>query len=241
MKISVLTPSFNSDKCIKRAIDSVLIQNYTNYEHIIVDGDSTDNTLLILKEYDNIKYLSEKDSGQSEAMNKAFKISSGDIIVYLNADDEFEPGAFNTIIKAFEENPCAHMVVGNLLYKTANESTIRVPSIRYSDVLQYWLSLFPNNPISYFYKRKVQQEIGEFPINEHYSMDIWFLLKAYRKFKLAKIDAVLGTYHSDGMNKTATANLGYNLHTVVKNHLKNDNPLMLPFFYFKLFLGKFNL
>jgi len=241
MKISVLTPSFNSGKYIRRAIESVLIQNYSNLEHIVVDGGSKDNTLSILQEYPTIKYISEKDSGQSDAMNKAFTMSSGDVIVYLNADDEFEPDAFMKVIQAFKEHSSADMVVGNLLYVTANERLLRIPSVKYHDALQYWLNLFPNNPVSYFYKRQVQEKIGPFPIHEHFSMDIWFLLKTYRKFKVIKIDALLGIYHSDGMNKTATANLGQNLHTAVKSHLRNDNPLMLLFFYFNFIKARLKL
>jgi len=239
MKISVLTPSFNSGKYIRRAIESVLIQNYSDFEHIIVDGGSKDQTAAIVSEYANVKYISETDKGQSDAMNKAFKLSSGDVIVYLNADDEFLPGAFEQVVSAFKANKHADMIVGNLIFKSASESTLRVPSIRYKDVLQYWLNLFPNNPVSYFYTRKVQEQIGEFPVDDHFSMDIWFILKVYQKFKLVKIDATLGVFHSDGYNKTTTVNLGQNLHNATKNHLLMDNPLLLPFFYYKLLQGKF--
>lgn len=238
IKISVLTPSFNSGKYIRRAIESVLIQNYPDFEHIIVDGGSKDQTLSIINEYPNVKYISEADKGQSDAMNKAFRLSSGDVIVYLNADDEFLPGAFEQVVSAFRANKHADMVIGNLIFKSASKTTLRIPSIRYKDVLQYWLNLFPNNPASYFYTRNVQQQIGEFPVEDHFSMDIWFILKAYQKFKLVKIDATLGVFHSDGYNKTTTVNLGQNLHNVTKRHLQKDNPLFLPFFYFKLILGR---
>ncbi|RNL54453.1 glycosyltransferase family 2 protein [Pedobacter jejuensis] len=238
MQISVLTPSFNSGKYLKRAIDSVLIQNYKNFEHIIIDGDSKDNTLSIIDEYSHLKFISEKDSGQSDAMNKAFRMSSGDIIVYLNADDEFLPDAFDNIILAFQNNRDADMIVGNLIFKSGTEEVLRIPSAHYKDVLLYWLNMFPNNPVSYFYKRKVQEQIGEFHVHDHYSMDIWFILKAYQKFKIVKIDATLGIFHSDGENKTTTVNLGQNLHNITKQHLLKYNPLFLPFFYLKLLLAR---
>lgn len=239
MQISVLTPSFNSGKYIRRAINSVLIQNYKNFEHIIIDGNSKDNTLSVIKEYPHLKFISETDKGQSDAMNKAFRLSSGHVIVYLNADDEFLPGAFEQVVSAFRANKHADMVIGNLIFKSASESALRVPSVRYKDVLQYWLNLFPNNPVTYFYTRKVQEQIGEFPVDDHFSMDIWFILKAYQKFKLVKIDATLGIFHSDGYNKTTTVDLGQNLHNATKGHLLKDNLLFLPFFYFKLILGRF--
>ena len=239
MKISVLTPSFNSGKYLKRAIESVIAQNYDNYEMIVADGGSTDSTLEILQSYKHIKYKSERDSGQSDAMNKAFKMSTGEIIVYLNADDEFKENAFQTILKAFDDSPNVDMIVGNLIYLSSDEKIIRVPSDKYLDIVCYWRNLFPNNPVSYFYKRKLQIEIGEFPVNNHYSMDIWFLLKAYQKYKIKKIDAVLGIFHSDGNNKTALTETGINLHKTVKYHVRQDNPLILPYFYLKFALAKF--
>ena len=75
MKISVLTPSYNSGKYLQRAIDSVLKQSYTNYEHIISDGGSTDDSVEIIKKHKDIIYVSEKDRGQSDAMNKAFDMN----------------------------------------------------------------------------------------------------------------------------------------------------------------------
>ncbi len=239
MKISVLTPSYNSGKYIERAIKSVLKQKYTNYEHIVVDGSSTDDTITILKKFEHIKYISEKDSGQSDAMNKAFDMATGDVIVYLNADDEFADYAFKHIIQTFEKHKNIDVVIGDLLYSYPDGLLIRRPSPKYLDIIQYWLNLFPNNPVSYFYKREVQQKIGYLPVENHYAMDIWFLLHAYKKFRVVKIDQVLGTFHSDGANKTAMIDSGKNLHHTIKNYLKTNDPMFLPVFYLKLILHKF--
>ena len=89
--ISVLTPSYNSSTTLERCIASVLDQNVNDFEHIVVDGGSSDDTLRILKKYEHVKWISEPDRGQSDAMNKAFSMSSGDIIVFLNADDILYP------------------------------------------------------------------------------------------------------------------------------------------------------
>ena len=101
MKISILTPSYNSGKYIERAIESVVDQGYDNWEHIIVDGGSTDGTAVILKKYPHLKWISEPDKGQSDAMNKAFEMSNGDIIGYLNADDWYELSIFSLIADVF--------------------------------------------------------------------------------------------------------------------------------------------
>ena len=90
MKISIITPSYNQAEFIKRTIQSVLSQNYKNFEYIIVDGGSTDETLSILKKYGNkIRWISEKDNGQSDAINKGLKMATGKIVAYLNSDDTY--------------------------------------------------------------------------------------------------------------------------------------------------------
>ena len=112
LKISVITPSLNSGKYIERAIQSVLEQSYANFEHIVVDGLSSDNTVEILKRYPHIKWISEKDNGQSRAMNKGFAMATGDVIVYLNTDDYFYPEVFSTVVPHIEAG--AKMVIGKL-------------------------------------------------------------------------------------------------------------------------------
>lgn len=97
-KISIITPSYNQANYIEDTILSVLSQDYPNLEYIIIDGGSDDGTLEILKKYDKkLKIISEKDSGQTNAINKGMKISTGDIISYLNSDDMYLPGTLKTV------------------------------------------------------------------------------------------------------------------------------------------------
>lgn len=104
MKVSVITPSLNQVLYIRRSITSVISQNYKNIELIIIDGKSSDNTIQVLREFGNdINFwVSELDSGQSEAINKGIKLAHGDIINWLNADDYYEPGALQILVKSFE-------------------------------------------------------------------------------------------------------------------------------------------
>ncbi|MEE9439648.1 MAG: glycosyltransferase family 2 protein [Saprospiraceae bacterium] len=202
MKISILTPAYNAGNYIERAILSVAFQDYTNWEHIVVDGMSTDNTPHIISKYNHIKYTREPDNGQSDAMNKAFELSTGDIIVFLNADDEIERGAFNKIIDYFKNNTKCNIVVGNLKV-VKKKTTISKPSTDLLSILDYSKVRFPLNSVSYYYKPEVQHKIGFFPIDNHYSMDYWFLLRAYKEYKIYKIDEVLGSFHFTGVNKTS--------------------------------------
>lgn len=116
MKISIITVTYNSSKTLKDTIESVLKQTYTNYEHIIVDGLSKDNTMEIVKEYEakyngKLKYISEKDSGLYDAMNKGIKMATGDIIGILNSDDMYaHENVLQEIVEKFKETNCARNI-----------------------------------------------------------------------------------------------------------------------------------
>ncbi|MBV5328910.1 MAG: glycosyltransferase, partial [Chlorobium sp.] len=112
-KISIVTPSFNQGKYIEDTILSILLQGYPNVEHIIMDGGSTDETLEIVKSYEQslAKIISEPDKGQSEAINKGMRLATGDILTWLNSDDMLAPGALAAIAMAFDVND-ADLVAG---------------------------------------------------------------------------------------------------------------------------------
>ncbi|TBV25495.1 hypothetical protein DMZ43_11150 [Meridianimaribacter sp. CL38] len=211
MKISVLTPTYNSGVYLKKSIESVLTQTYSNWEHIVVDGGSTDQSLDILKSYKHLIWVSEPDEGQSDAMNKAFNMATGDIIIYLNADDYFYPEAFEVFVASFKNNPNCDIVVGNLhkdkqgIIEASTNATVS-----WKD-LSIIKGRFPLNPVSYAYKRKVQEKVGEFPLDEHYTMDYWFLLHAFYFFKPIKISDFMGCFVYDGHNKTSVIVDGFHV------------------------------
>jgi len=232
MKISVLTPSFNSGAYLEKSIQSVLDQSYKDWEHIVVDGDSTDNTVNILKSYKHLKWVSEPDKGQSDAMNKAFIMCTGEIIIYLNADDYFYPDAFSIIIKYFEEHSSIDMFVGNLhIEKSGNIEPRTNATISWKD-LSVLKGRFPLNPVSYTYKRHVQEKIGNFPVNEHYTMDYWFLIRAFYLFKIVKIEDFLGCFVFVENNKSSTIKGEYEIqapHAI--KFTSKFTPLRLPYVY----------
>jgi glycosyltransferase involved in cell wall biosynthesis len=124
-KISIVTPSFNQGNYLEETINSVLIQNYPNLEYIIIDGGSTDNSIEIIKKYQQhlTYWISEKDNGQANAINKGLQLCSGDIFNWLNSDDYLEPGALFKIAKAFSaEN--VQMVAGMVHIFSATEEDI---------------------------------------------------------------------------------------------------------------------
>ena len=113
-KISVITPTFNQGAFIEKTINSVLSQNYPNLEFIIIDGGSTDNTVEIIKKYEQhlTYWVSEPDRGQSHAINKGTAKSTGEILTWLNSDDWYMPGTLQRFAELFQQNPDVGIVVG---------------------------------------------------------------------------------------------------------------------------------
>lgn len=194
MKISVITPCLNSSQHIREAIESVLFQDYPDVEHIVVDGGSTDGTIDIVKSYPHLRWISEPDRGQSDAMNKGFSLSTGDIIVNLNADDFFSIGAFIGVLPFFQRG--SDFVLGKIRIMECNgHYRTVIPQANFGEMLRWWKKdAFCYNPVGYFYRRHVHKTVGGYDIENHYTMDYDFLLKARKSFNFDLIDQTLGTY-----------------------------------------------
>src|ERR1043165_3339789 len=117
VKISIVTPSFNQGRFLEETILSVLDQNYPNLEYIVIDGGSTDETLDVIRKYeDRITYwVSEKDRGQVHAINKGIEKTTGDIFGFLNSDDVYLPGTFKTVAEYFEGHPNSEWICGDTI------------------------------------------------------------------------------------------------------------------------------
>ena len=103
---SVVIPSYNQSSFIRETIESVLSQDYKPLEVIVVDGGSIDGTVDILKQLgDRVRWISEKDQGQADAVNKGWRMASGNILGWLNSDDLYEPGALKTVGRFFSNRP----------------------------------------------------------------------------------------------------------------------------------------
>jgi glycosyltransferase involved in cell wall biosynthesis len=202
-KISVVTPSLNSDKHLECAVESVLKQNYPNFEHVIVDGGSTDGTLQTIGKYPHLRWISEPDRGQSDAMNKGFRLSDGEVIVYLNADDYFEEGAFHAVASRFLNG--ASFVVGKVrVIRPDGSFWINDPQTEFHEMLKWWRpNSFCFNPVGYFYRREVQEAVGGFDVHYAYKMDLDFLLKSALKVPFTKIDRILGNFRFIEGTKTS--------------------------------------
>jgi glycosyltransferase involved in cell wall biosynthesis len=235
MDISVITPVYNGERFIESCLRSVVDQNCQNIEHLIIDGGSTDRTLGIVKQYadhhPHIRWISEKDKGQSDAMNKGLRFARGALVGFLNADDFYEPGALAAARQIFETLPEPSILIGNcnVIDDTGKLLWLNHPDTRYYQLLQAWRFKMPNNPSAYFYHRSLHEKIGEFDVNDHYMMDYDFLLKAFRASNVVYVDKTFGNYRMYADNKTSkvfTTDAGWEmLSRVSQKHTADHNAL----------------
>lgn len=171
-KFSIVTPSYNQGHFLEETILSVVNQRYPHIEYLIVDGDSTDNSVDIIKRYESklAWWVSEKDRGQAHAINKGLERVTGDIVAYLNSDDVFLPGAFDMVAKTFMERPQINWLAGScLLFGNAAEACMKHP-LPTPDVAS-WLHFNRLPQQSTFWRRGVMQKHGLFEEKFRYSFD----------------------------------------------------------------------
>ncbi len=183
-KISVITPTLNCAAYIEDCIESVLSQNYDNFEHIIIDGDSKDGTVAILKNYPHLKWISEPDGGEAEALNKGLRMASGDIIAWLNADDYYTPGALETAATLINPAAGRHAVYGKVILLGENELPIGVrvptPNISLQRLLRWHRPLNLFQP-AIFYSRQLMQTVGNYRQDSSYAVDLDYWIRVVRQ------------------------------------------------------------
>jgi glycosyltransferase involved in cell wall biosynthesis len=227
-RISVITPCFNAAKTIERAIQSVLAQKYANVQHVIVDGGSTDGTFDIIQKHQHIKWVSERDQGQSDAMNKGFDLANGELIVYMNAGDELAPGVFQKVVSVYQSTGSSNrfMLIMDMQVKESNGlSWTAVPSVKFTEIADPGKMLFPHNPLCYFYHRKVQEAIGKFPVELKYAIDYWFLLRAYKQAEIHYEPFVAGTFYNFDNKTSDKMNSELQCLQVLISYYKNKLPV----------------
>jgi glycosyltransferase involved in cell wall biosynthesis len=211
-KIAIITPSYNQAQFIERTILSVLGQNYPNLEYIVMDGGSRDGTVDILRKYEgSLTWVSEKDKGQADAINKGMARSTGDIIAYLNSDDVYEPGALMRVAEYFSFHPEVRWLTGKCRIIDERDREVRRPITAYKNFLLRHYSyplLLVTNPVSQpatFWKRSAVDEFGPFDENEHLVMDYDYWLRMGKKYPPAVLDSYLAGFRVYALSKTSSS------------------------------------
>jgi glycosyltransferase involved in cell wall biosynthesis len=248
-KISIIIPSYNTAKFIEETLQSILNQGYSNTECIVVDGGSNDGTLYILKRYEGqIIWISEKDKGQSDAINKGLKLATGDIISYICADDIYERDCFRKVADFFDKSPNIMWLCGKCKIVDENGLEIRRPITWYKN---FWQRRYSYNKLlimdfipqpAVFWRKDLINEIGLFDVNENLSMDYEYWLRAAAKYNPGFIDDYLASFRVHPYSKSSIsfskqAKEALSVSRKYSNSAKRD--FLVPLQYLNYFLVVF--
>ena len=181
-KISLVTPSLNQGKFIRATIESVLSQGYPDLDYRVQDGGSADGTLAVLNEYEGrVPFVSERDAGQADALNRGLARATGDVLGYLNSDDVLCPGALAAVGEAFASDPDLMFVWGRASYLNEAGAPISPYLVRPDAMKRLADACFIAQPAAFF-RRRVWEEVGPFDATLHHTMDYDYWLRIASRY-----------------------------------------------------------
>ena len=171
--ISIVTPSYNQGRFIEGTIRSVLLQGYPNLEYVIIDGSSTDNSVEIIRKYEKwlAHWVSEPDKGQAHAINKGFREVTGEVLAWLNSDDEYCPKAFCFVARHFQGKPNMALLYGDCEMVDDNESIIGRIKGQHGDLTDLLIRDFIPQPSAFFHRQAWEAVGGGLDVSLHFALD----------------------------------------------------------------------
>ncbi|MBU2018292.1 MAG: glycosyltransferase [Bacteroidetes bacterium] len=207
-KISLITPSFNQGQFIEETILSILDQGYPNLEYIIIDGGSTDQTVEIIKKYeDRITYwVSEKDNGQAHAINKGLERTTGEIVNWINSDDYLEPGSLLKLAESYQKNPRGEVFCGytRCYWFPSMEHSHTYRMGLKKNATKTLLNIEMNQPGT-FYRTEIMKDLGGVNESLRYIFDneLWMkYLCKYGQNKVELLDFLIAHFRQHGESKS---------------------------------------
>lgn len=207
--VSIITPSFNQGRFIAQAIDSVLAQDYPYIEYLVVDGGSSDETLDVLRGYGSrVRWMSEADRGQADAINKGFRYTHGAVLAWLNADDVYAPGAVRRAVAELVQHPDLALVYGDAEYVDENgHSTGGARHVRAFDLHQLIHELdFIVQPATFF-RRAAFDAVGGLDNGLRYCLDYDLWIKLAQQYPVRYLPDMLAQVRVYPTTKTASGGL----------------------------------
>ncbi|MBI5353268.1 MAG: glycosyltransferase [Chloroflexi bacterium] len=223
--VSIITPSYNQAAYLEQTILSVLGQDYAPIEYIVIDGVSTDNSVDIIKKYENkLTWVSEKDSGQADAINKGFARATGDVIAWLNSDDYYLAGAVSSAVKIFDENPDVTLVYGNILAVDENGktfNTLNYKQLTLEDLLCFQIIGQP----AVFMRRSALKDL-KLALDLHFMLDHYLWIQIAQRGKLLHAEQTWASarYHAEAKNRAKAAEFGRDAFRILEK-VKQDKDL----------------
>jgi len=209
--VSVITPSFNQARYLEATIQSVLSQDYAPIEYILIDGASTDGSTAIIRKYeDHFAYwVSEKDNGQAEAINKGLSRAKGEIVAWLNSDDYYLPNTVSAAVRVFESNPNVVMVYGDMLAVDEQGQTINILKYRQLSLEDLLCFQIIGQP-SVFFRRAALEKTGLLDTSLHFLLDHHLWIRIAQQGKILHIPQTWSAarYHAEAKNRAKAAEFG---------------------------------
>ncbi len=209
--VSIVTPSYNQAPFLEQTIRSVLEQDYSSIEYMVVDGSSNDGSVDIIKKYaDRLAWwVSEKDSGQGEAINKGLSRAKGEIIAWINSDDYYLPNVISSAVKIFEQNPDVDLIYGDMLAVDQNSQTIntlKYKQLSLEDLLCFQIIGQP----AVFMRREAYEKAGGLDITFHYMLDHHLWIRIAQQGKILHVPQVWAAarYHPQAKNRRVPVEFG---------------------------------
>jgi hypothetical protein len=209
--LAVVTPSYNTGRYIGDAVRSVLEQDYSRVDYVVMDGGSTDATVDVLRSFGpRLQWVSRKDKGQSDAINSGFARTRGEVFGWLNSDDTYAPGAFRAVAEVFAAHPDVDIVYGDATYTDhAGRHIARCVHVEpFNRERLFRCSDFIVQPAAFF-RRRIFEKVGGVDVSIHWAMDydLWLRMVAAGA-KAAYLRRVLASFRWLADNKTATGSHG---------------------------------